>query len=247
MSRGCRLSASFGSVRVRPASIPSGRRRIKTREGTPGLHHPLNTRLARCYHRNHAAKTSISQVQGAITVPTYSCGADELIWQHPRMLQLSSQFPLQREQPTTRMNNQPTMRIEPLTVSEADVAELLSGAAPPPHEPTEVGRPPRLRRRPREPLPLTEEDLKLPADELQRLRNRMSAQRARDRAKERTADLEDMVLELWHRVQYLEAMIMALRPDLTELYDNYTPVPHDQNGVQRPDGAKLEWVLYGDA
>lgn len=145
------------------------------------------------------------------------------------------------------MNNQLAVRIEPPTVSEADVAVLLSGTAPRPHEPTEVGRPPRLRRRPREPLPLTEEDLKLPPDDLQRLRNRMSAQRARDRVKERTADLEDMVLELWHRVQYLEAMIIALRPDLTEVYDHYTPVPHDQSGEHRQVGEEIDLMLYGDA
>jgi hypothetical protein len=144
------------------------------------------------------------------------------------------------------MNNQSTMHFAPPTVSEADVAELLYGAAPLPHEPTEVGRPPRLRRRPREPLPLTEEDLRLPPDERQRLRNRMSARRARDRVKERTGDLEAMVLELWHRVQYLETMIIALRPDLTEVYDHYTPVPHNESG-ERPTGEELDWVLYGDA
>lgn len=143
------------------------------------------------------------------------------------------------------MSNQRTVSIEPPTVSEEDVTQLLSGAAPPPYGPTEVGLPPRRRRRAREPLPLTGADLQLPPDELQRLRNRLSAQRARDRVKERTADLEEMVLELWRRVQYLEAMIIALRPDLTEMYDHYAPVQHGESEPLNHGAGELDWVLYG--
>ncbi|KAG2878268.1 hypothetical protein PC116_g25086 [Phytophthora cactorum] len=55
----------------------------------------------------------------------------------------------------------------------------------------------------------------LGADEIRKRKNAIAAQRARDHKEQRTRDLEDMVRELWKRVQYLEGYIF--QGSITEL------------------------------
>lgn len=146
------------------------------------------------------------------------------------------------------------LHIDPPTVTQADVAELLGGKASsrsnsPVNLVTEVGRPPR-RRRPRETIPVSEEDKHLDPEELQRKKNRVAAQRSRVRAQQRTNDLEETVRELWKRVQYLEGVILTLRPDATGLYSQYEPYavsntlqPQGQQPERAVDLTELEWIL----
>lgn len=149
------------------------------------------------------------------------------------------------------------LHIAPPTVTQADVTELLSRSSKA-HSPvdfldeTEVGRPPR-RRRPRETIPVTEEDKNLDPEELQRKKNRVAAQRSRIRAQQRTADLEEMVRELWKRVQYLEGVVLALRPDAAGIYSQYEPYavshnlqPQGQQPARAVDLSELEWILHPD-
>ncbi|KAG7399633.1 hypothetical protein PHYBOEH_008276 [Phytophthora boehmeriae] len=112
---------------------------------------------------------------------------------------------------------------------EMDVSGLLARGSSPPrsYEAVKVGKcPPPRSRRPRTPIELTEEDMRtLSADEIRKKKNRVSAQRDRDRKKQHVQDVEDMVCELWKRVQYLEGVIMSLHPneDANGLYRHYQP------------------------
>lgn len=146
------------------------------------------------------------------------------------------------------------LNTEQRTITDADVLGLLSGAAPPPYPQTEVGVPPRRRRRARVAVPLPEAAKSLDPEEVSRLRNRLAAKRSRDRAAQRTADLEEMVRELWKRVQYLEALVVTLRPDRSELYSQYEPyyVSHSlpaqgSEPARAVDMTELSWVLDADA
>jgi hypothetical protein len=153
--------------------------------------------------------------------------------------------------------NASELHIAPPTVTQADVTELLSRSTKANSpvtllDETEVGRPPR-RRRPRETIPVSEEDKHLDPEELQRKKNRVAAQRSRIRAQQRTADLEEMVRELWKRVQYLEGVILTLRPDATGIYSQYEPYAVSHNlqpqGIQPAravDLSELEWILRPD-
>ncbi|KAG7399840.1 hypothetical protein PHYBOEH_007839 [Phytophthora boehmeriae] len=116
------------------------------------------------------------------------------------------------------------------TISADDVSVLLSVGATPTiaHEQVRIGKcPPTPRsRRPREAITLTEEEMhSLSSDEIRKRKNAIAAQRARDHKEQRTRDLEDMVRELWKRVQYLESVIQALHPNenLDDLYRQYEP------------------------
>lgn len=146
------------------------------------------------------------------------------------------------------------MQIEPPTVTQADVNELLSRSSSPMDAETQFGKPPPRRRRARVAIPVSPEDQALGPEELQKKKNRVAAQRSRVRAQQRTADLEEMVRELWKRVQYLEGVVQALRPDVTALYSQYEPYaishqlqPQGQQPARPVDLTELEWILRPDA
>ncbi|KAG6941391.1 hypothetical protein JG688_00018694, partial [Phytophthora aleatoria] len=88
----------------------------------------------------------------------------------------------------------------------------------------------------------------------------IAAQRARDHKEQRTRDLEDMVRELWKRVQYLESVIQALHPNesMDDLYSQYEPYAVSQTsrplirvegeGERSPPSSnmkELAWLLVG--
>lgn len=116
------------------------------------------------------------------------------------------------------------------TICANDVSALLSMSASPSSafERVRIGKcPPTPRsRRPRETITLTDKEMQtLSADEIRKRKNIVAAQRARDHKEQRTRDLEDMVRELWKRVQYLESVIQALHPNESRegLYTQYEP------------------------
>lgn len=92
----------------------------------------------------------------------------------------------------------------------------------------------------------------LSADEIRKKKNRVSAQRDRDRKKQHVQDLEDMVCELWKRVQYLEGIITSMHPnqDLSGLYQSYEPYevsrslqPLTTGSLNEVDMTELAWLL----
>ncbi|EGZ30366.1 hypothetical protein PHYSODRAFT_353749 [Phytophthora sojae] len=102
----------------------------------------------------------------------------------------------------------------------------------------------------------------LSSDEIRKWKNAIAAQRARDHKEQRTRDLEDMVRELWKRVQYLQSVIQALHPNeaLDDLYSQYEPYAvsktikplfrraEDEEGEQSPPKTnmkELAWLLVG--
>ncbi|KAG6612110.1 Peptide-N(4)-(N-acetyl-beta-glucosaminyl)asparagine amidase [Phytophthora cinnamomi] len=102
----------------------------------------------------------------------------------------------------------------------------------------------------------------LSSDEIRKRKNAIAAQRARDHKEQRTRDLEDMVRELWKRVQYLESVIQALHPNeaLDDLYSQYEPYAvsktikplfrqtEEEEGEQSPpriNMKELAWLLVG--
>ncbi|KAG6612181.1 Peptide-N(4)-(N-acetyl-beta-glucosaminyl)asparagine amidase [Phytophthora cinnamomi] len=144
------------------------------------------------------------------------------------------------------------------TISATDVSGLLArGSSPQRHNAVQVGKcPPPRTRRPRTPIALTEEDMRtLSADEIRKKKNRVSAQRDRDRKKQHVQDLEDMVCELWKRVQYLEGVIASMHPnqDLSGLYHAYEPYAVSRTlqplmgpptgGLNEVDMTELAWLL----
>ncbi|KAG7384073.1 Mitochondrial import inner membrane translocase subunit TIM50 [Phytophthora pseudosyringae] len=151
------------------------------------------------------------------------------------------------------------------TISANDVSALLSMSASPSSafERVRIGKcPPTPRsRRPRETITLTPTEMQtLSADEVRKRKNAIAAQRARDHKEQRTRDLEDMVRELWKRVQYLEAAIQALHPNefMDDLYSQYEPyaVSHTIRplirvgceGEHSPPSSnmkELAWLLVG--
>ncbi|KAG1711993.1 hypothetical protein DVH05_009233 [Phytophthora capsici] len=144
------------------------------------------------------------------------------------------------------------------TISATDVSGLLArGTSPQRSNAVQIGKcPPPRTRRPRTPIALTEEDMRtLSADEIRKKKNRVSAQRDRDRKKQHVQDLEDMVCELWKRVQYLEGVITSMHPnqDLSGLYQSYEPYAVSRNlqpltgtansGLNEVDMTELAWLL----
>ncbi|KAE9036646.1 hypothetical protein PR003_g11851 [Phytophthora rubi] len=102
----------------------------------------------------------------------------------------------------------------------------------------------------------------LSSDDIRKRKNAIAAQRARDHKEQRTRDLEDMVRELWKRVQYLESVIKALHPNeaLDDLYSEYEPYAvsttikplfrrnEDDAAEQSPPNTnmkELSWLLVG--
>ncbi|GMF48041.1 unnamed protein product [Phytophthora fragariaefolia] len=148
------------------------------------------------------------------------------------------------------------------TISANDVSALLSISASPSSqfERVRIGKcPPTPRsRRPRETIKLTEKEMQtLSSDEIRKRKNAIAAQRARDHKEQRTRDLEDMVRELWKRVQYLESVIQALHPNesLDSLYCQYEPYAvsktikplfgEDEEGEPMTNMKELAWLLVG--
>ncbi|KAH7488259.1 hypothetical protein PRIC1_007624 [Phytophthora ramorum] len=151
------------------------------------------------------------------------------------------------------------------TISVNDVSALLSVGASPASdfERVRIGKcPPTPRsRRPRETITLTNREMQtLSADDIRKRKNAIAAQRARDHKEQRTRDLEDMVRELWKRVQYLESVIQTLHPNeaLDDLYSQYEPYSvshtikplhrHDDEGENSPPSTnmkELAWLLVG--
>ncbi|KAG6955244.1 hypothetical protein JG687_00011343 [Phytophthora cactorum] len=105
------------------------------------------------------------------------------------------------------------------------------------------------------PMPLYQDELVKHADEIRKKKNRVSAQRDRDRKKQHVQDLEDMVCELWKRVQYLEGIITSMHPnqDVSGLYQSYEPYAVSRNlqpltgaatsGFNEVDMTELAWLL----
>ncbi|OWZ24382.1 Peptide-N(4)-(N-acetyl-beta-glucosaminyl)asparagine amidase [Phytophthora megakarya] len=102
----------------------------------------------------------------------------------------------------------------------------------------------------------------LSVDDIRKRKNAIAAQRARDHKEQRTKDLEDMVRELWKRVQYLESVIQALHPNepMEDLYSQYEPYSVSQTirPLIRVDGEvehsppssnmkELAWLLVGNS
>ncbi|ETP04475.1 hypothetical protein F441_18758 [Phytophthora nicotianae CJ01A1] len=153
------------------------------------------------------------------------------------------------------------------TISANDVSALLSMSASPSssYERVRIGKcPPTPRsRRPRETITLTPKEMQtLSADEIRKRKNAIAAQRARDHKEQRTRDLEDMVRELWKRVQYLESVIQALHPNesMDDLYSQYEPYAVSQTirplirvedeDVRSPPSSnmkELAWLLVGNS
>ncbi|POM68846.1 Peptide-N(4)-(N-acetyl-beta-glucosaminyl)asparagine amidase [Phytophthora palmivora] len=152
------------------------------------------------------------------------------------------------------------------TISANDVSALLSMTASPSSSFAQVriGKcPPTPRsRRPRETIKLTDKEMQtLSADDIRKRKNAIAAQRARDHKEQRTRDLEDMVRELWKRVQYLESVIQALHPNesLDGLYSQYEPYSVSQTirplirvegGEDSPPSSsmkELAWLLAGNS
>ncbi|KAE9022425.1 hypothetical protein PR002_g11986 [Phytophthora rubi] len=153
------------------------------------------------------------------------------------------------------------------TISANDVSALLSITSSPSSqfERVRIGKcPPTPRsRRPRESIKLTEREMQtLSSDDIRKRKNAIAAQRARDHKEQRTRDLEDMVRELWKRVQYLESVIKALHPNeaLDDLYSEYEPYAvsttikplfrrnEDDAAEQSPPNTnmkELSWLLVG--
>ncbi|KAE9328420.1 hypothetical protein PF008_g16175 [Phytophthora fragariae] len=153
------------------------------------------------------------------------------------------------------------------TISANDVSALLSISSSPSSqfERVRIGKcPPTPRsRRPRESIKLTEREMQtLSSDDIRKRKNAIAAQRARDHKEQRTRDLEDMVRELWKRVQYLESVIKALHPNeaLDDLYREYEPYAvsatikplfrrnEDDMGEQSQPNTnmkELAWLLVG--
>lgn len=144
------------------------------------------------------------------------------------------------------------------TIRATDVSGLLArSSSPQRHSAVQVGKcPPPRTRRPRTPIALTEEDMRtLSADEIRKKKNRVSAQRDRDRKKQHVQDLEDMVCELWKRVQYLEGVIASMHPnqDLSDPYQAYEPYAVSRSlqpltepatdGLNEVDMTELAWLL----
>ncbi|GMF23656.1 unnamed protein product [Phytophthora lilii] len=128
------------------------------------------------------------------------------------------------------------------------------------HGLVQVGKYPAARsRRPRETieLELTEDEQRtLSPDEIRKLKNRVAAKRARGRAQQRVADLENTVCELWKRVQYLEHVIKLLHPNepMEYLYSKYVMYADSPNlepltstdaekGSLALDMHELEWLF----
>ncbi|GMF23654.1 unnamed protein product [Phytophthora lilii] len=146
-------------------------------------------------------------------------------------------------------------------ISATDVSGLLArGSSPQRNNEVQIDKcPPPRTRRPRTPIALTDEDMRtLSADEIRKKKNRVSAQRDRDRKKQHVQDLEDMVCELWKRVQYLEGVIASMHPnqDLSGLYQSYEPfavsrrlqplvgpAPGCDNGINEVNMTELAWLL----
>jgi len=97
---------------------------------------------------------------------------------------------------------------------------------------------------------------------MRKRKNAIAAQRARDHKEQRTRDLEDMVRELWKRVQYLESAIQALHPNesIDDLYSQYEPyavsstfrplIQAEDDGNRSPPSAnmkELAWLLVGNS
>ncbi|KAL4128207.1 hypothetical protein PRIC2_007200 [Phytophthora ramorum] len=150
------------------------------------------------------------------------------------------------------------MSISAPTISATDVSGLLArGSSPQRNNAVQIGKcPPPRTRRPRTPIALTEEDMRtLSPDEIRKKKNRVSAQRDRDRKKQHVQDLEDMVCELWKRVQYLEGVITSMHPnqDLSGLYHSYEPYDVSRSlqpltgptpgGLNEVDMTELAWLL----
>ncbi|KAL3674273.1 hypothetical protein V7S43_000228 [Phytophthora oleae] len=144
------------------------------------------------------------------------------------------------------------------TISATDVSGLLArGTSPQRNNAVQIGKcPPPRTRRPRTPIALTEEDMRtLSADEIRKKKNRVSAQRDRDRKKQHVQDLEDMVCELWKRVQYLEGVITSMHPnqDMSGLYQSYEPYAVSRkmqplpsagdSGLNEVDMTELAWLF----
>ncbi|KAF4040228.1 Basic region leucine zipper [Phytophthora infestans] len=149
------------------------------------------------------------------------------------------------------------------TVSANDVSALLSMSASPSSsfERIRIGKCPQTprSRRPRETITLTPQEMQtLSADEIRKRKNAVAAQRARDHKEQRTRDLEDMVRELWKRVQYLESVIQVLHPNesMDGLYNQYEPYAvsrtirplirvDDESGRSPPSSnmKQLAWLL----
>ncbi|KAG6955481.1 hypothetical protein JG688_00011862 [Phytophthora aleatoria] len=156
------------------------------------------------------------------------------------------------------MAHETSRPISAATISATDVSGLLArGSSPQRNNAVQIGKcPPPRTRRPRTPIALTEEDMcTLSADEIRKKKNRVSAQRDRDRKKQHVQDLEDMVCELWKRVQYLEGIITSMHPnqDVSGLYQSYEPYAVSRNlqpltgaatgGFNEVDMTELAWLL----
>ncbi|KAG7384071.1 hypothetical protein PHYPSEUDO_002986 [Phytophthora pseudosyringae] len=156
------------------------------------------------------------------------------------------------------MAHETSRPISATTISATDVSGLLARGSAQKSDAVQIGKcPPPRTRRPRTPIALTEEDMRtLSADEIRKKKNRVSAQRDRDRKKQHVQDLEDMVCELWKRVQYLEGIITSMHPnqDLSGLYQAYEPYAVSRNlqpltgaapggGLNEADMTELAWLL----
>ncbi|RLN94168.1 hypothetical protein BBJ28_00009679 [Nothophytophthora sp. Chile5] len=159
-------------------------------------------------------------------------------------------------------NTMNTMSLLAPTIRATDISGLLARGSSPPrnYEQVKVGKcPPPRTRRPRTPIALTEEEMQtLTADEIRKKKNRVSAQRDRDRKKQHTEELGEMVCELWKRVLYLESVIKALHPneDVDDLYRQYRPyaisrtlepltgpAPGRDHELNQVDMTELAWLI----
>jgi hypothetical protein len=146
-----------------------------------------------------------------------------------------------------------------MNVNATTIAALLGpdASSKVQHGMVQVGKYPAATRcrRPRETIELEltdEEQRNLSPDEIRKLKNRVAAKRARGRAQQRVADLEDTVCELWKRVQYLERVIKLLHPNepMEYLYSKYVMYsdspnlePLSGNDNVAFDMHELEWLF----
>lgn len=151
------------------------------------------------------------------------------------------------------------MSLAARNINATDVSGLLARGSSPPRsfESVRIGKcPPPRTRRPRTPIELSEEEMRtMTPDEIRKKKNRVSAQRDRDRKKQHVQDLEEMVCELWKRVQYLEGVLTSLHPneDMNELYRSYQPYAVSRTlepltgpasgGLNEVDMTELAWLL----
>ncbi|KAG1711991.1 hypothetical protein DVH05_009231 [Phytophthora capsici] len=138
------------------------------------------------------------------------------------------------------------------TISANDVSALLNTTPSMSFEQVRIGKCPPTppSRRPRETIKLTDKEMQtLSADDIRKRKNAIAAQRARDHKEQRTRELEDMVRELWKRVQYLESVIKAQHPNesMDDLYCQYEPYLKGEGDHSPPssDMKDLAWLLVG--